>query len=118
VAISLGRDCSIAFNGTPVAGVRDVTIDETASTITIRPFGSRQSFQYQTGYSITATVETIDDAAVATAIAAMESGAALAVVATGATFAAIVTRVGDAQPLDGLRAFAIELAGTLATWRQ
>ena len=117
MAISLGRDCSLSFNGVPVAGVRDVTIDETASTITVRPFGSRQSFRYQTGYEISATVETIDDAAAATAIAALESGSAIAVVATGATFAAIVTRVGDAQPLDGVRAFSIELAGTLATWR-
>lgn len=117
MAISLGRDCSLSFNGTPVAGVRDVTIDETASTITVRPFGSRQSFRYQTGYEITATVETIDDAAASVAIAALESGAPIAVVATGATFAAVVTRVGDAQPLDGVRAFAIELAGTVSTWR-
>ncbi len=117
MGISLGRDCSLSFNGTPVAGVRDVTIDEAATTITVRPFGARQSFRYQTGFEITATVETIDDAAASVAIAALESGASIAVVATGATFAAVVTRVGDAQPLDGVRAFSIELAGTIATWR-
>ncbi len=117
MAISLGRNCSLSFNGTPVAGVRDVTIYETATTITIRPFGSRASFQYQTGYGITATVETIDDAAASVAIAALESGSSLAVVATGASFQAIVTRVGDAQPLDDLRAFLIELAMTQAAWR-
>ena len=117
MGISLGRDCALSFNGVPVAGVRDVTIDEAASTITVRPFGSRQAFRYQTGFEINATVETIDDAAAATAIAALESGSAIAVVATGATFAAIGTRVSDAQPLDDVRGFVIELAGTLSTWR-
>ena len=117
MAISLGRGCSISFNGVAVAGVRDVTIDESATTISVRPFGSRAAFQYQTGYGIAAIVETIDDAAAATAISAMESGGVIAVVATGATFTAVVTRVGDAQPLDDVRAFSIELAMTQSGWR-
>lgn len=117
MAISLGRDASISFNGVPVAGVRDVVFDETATTITIRPFGERLQYQYQTGYAIAASIDTIDDAAVATAVTALETGSAINVVATGATFTAIVTRVSDAQPLDDVRAFSIELAVTKSGWR-
>ena len=117
MAISLGRNALISFNGVAVAGVRDVTFDESATTITVRPFGERIQYQYQTGYAIVASVDTIDDAAAATAVAALETGSAISVVATGATFTAIVTRVSDAQPLDDVRGFSIELAVTKSGWR-
>ena len=57
-------------------------------------------------------VETIDDAAASTAVAAAIAGTEIAVVAGGHTFTAVVSRVSDAQPLDEVRAYQIEMVKT------
>jgi len=120
MAISLGKDCSLAFGGTAVPGVRDVTIDTQASTIEVDQFGSRVNYVYQTGYSFTMTVETIDDTVADAAHTAQYSGAISAVTATGlpAGLYFVVAGVSDAQPLDGVRVFSIELKQTLYGLRQ
>jgi len=120
MAISLGRNCSLAFGGTAVPGVRDVTIDTQASTIEVDQFGSRVNYVYQTGYSFTMTVETIDDTVADAAHTAQYSGAISAVTATGlpAGLYFVVAGVSDAQPLDGVRVFSIELKQTLYGLRQ
>jgi hypothetical protein len=120
VAISLGKDCSLAFGGTPVPGVRDVTIDTQASTIELEQFGSRVNYVYQTGYSFTLTVETLDSTVADAAHTAQYSGAISAVTATGLPSGLyfVVAGVSDAQPLDGVRAFSIELKQTLYGLRQ
>jgi len=120
MAISLGRNCSLAFGGTAVPGVRDVTIDTQASTIEVDQFGSRVNSVYQTGYSFTMTVETIDDTVADAAHTAQYSGAISAVTATGlpAGLYFVVAGVSDAQPLDGVRVFSIELKQTLYGLRQ
>jgi len=120
MAISLGKDCSLAFGGTAVPGVRDVTIDTQASTIELEQFGSRVNYVYQTGYSFTVTVETIDDTVADAAHTAQYSGAISAVTATGlpAGLYFVVAGVSDAQPLDGVRVFSIELKQTLYGLRQ
>jgi hypothetical protein len=120
MAISLGRNCSLAFGGVAVLGVRDVTIDTQASTIELEQFGSRVNYVYQTGYSFTLTVETIDDTVADEAHTAQYSGAISAVTATGLPGGLyfVVTGVSDAQPLDGVRAFSIELKQTLYGLRQ
>jgi hypothetical protein len=120
MAISLGKDCSLAFGGTAVAGVRDVTIDTQASTIELERYGDRVNYVYHTGYSFTITVETIDDAVADAARTAQYSGAISAVTATGlpAGLYFVVAGVSDAQPLDGVRAFSIELKQSLYGLRQ
>jgi len=120
MAISLGRECNLQFGGTPVLGVRDVTIDTQASTIELERYGSRVNYVYQTGYSFTITVETIDDTVADAAHTAQYSGAISAVTATGlpAGLYFVVAGVSDAQPLDGVRAFSIELKQTLYGLRQ
>jgi|GEM_PF-1491502 len=120
MAISLGRNCSLAFGGTAVPGVRDVTIDTQASTIELERYGDRVNYVYQTGYSFTITVETIDDTVADAAHTAQYSGAISAVTATGlpAGLYFVVAGVSDAQPLDGVRVFSIELKQTLYGLRQ
>lgn len=120
MAISLGRNCSLAFGGVAVPGVRDVTIDTQASTIEVDQFGSRVNAVYQTGYSFTMTVETIDDTVADDAHTAQYSGAVSLVTATGLPSGGlyfVVTGVSDAQPLDGVRAFAIELKQSISGLR-
>lgn len=112
MAISLGRESGLTWDGVAVPGVRDVTVDYATSSIEIRPFGSRASFSYPTGYAVSLTVETIDDAAASTAVAASIAGTEIVVVAGGHSFTAVVTRVSDAQPLDSVRAYAIEMQKT------
>jgi hypothetical protein len=117
VAISLGRESGLTWGGVAVPGVRDVSVDYVVAMAEVRPFGSRHAFQYPTGYAVTLTVETIDDAAAATAVAAAIAGTEIAVVAGGHSFTAIVTGVTDAQPLDGVRAYQIQMAKTQAGLR-
>jgi hypothetical protein len=115
--IYLGRDAGLTWDGSPVDGVRDVSVTYTGQTFEVRPFGSRAFFSFQTGYAVDLIVETIDADAAATATTALQSGADVAVVAGGHTFTAIVTSVADAQPLDGVRAWAVAMTKTQAGLR-
>lgn len=119
MAISLGKDCSIAFGGIPVPGVRDVTVDLSVSSIQVDPFGSRANASYSTGYSYSVTVDTIDEDAAITAAGLAISGETVAVTATGlpSGLVFIVSAVGDAQPLDGVRAYSIALAQSIGGLR-
>lgn len=117
MAISLGRESGLTWDGVAVPGVRDVTVDYATSSIEIRPFGSRHTVSYPTGYAITVIVDTIDDAAATTAAAAAIAGTEIAVATGGHSFTAVVTRVSDAAPLDGVRAWSIEMTKTQAGLR-
>jgi hypothetical protein len=117
MAISLGRDAGLTWDGVAVPGVRDVTVSYAAVTREFQPFGSRTIVSYHTGYSVSLTVETIDDAAASTAVAASLAGTEIAVVAGGHTFTAVVVNVSDAQPLDDVRAYAIQMQKTTAGLR-
>lgn len=112
MAISLGRDAGLTWDGVPVPGVRDVLVGYAAATREITPFGSRATISYQTGYSVAITVETIDDAAASDAVAAAIAGTEIAVVAGGHTFTAVVTNVSDAHPLDDVRVWSIQMTKT------
>jgi len=112
VGISLGREAGLTWDGVAVPGVKNVSVGVIAVTRDIQPFGSREIFSYQTGYSVSITVDTIDDAAAATAIAAAIAGTEIAVVAAGYSFTAIVTNVSDSMPLDDVRVFSIQMTKT------
>jgi len=119
VGISLGKDCSLAFNGVAVPGVRDVTKELQAATIAVDAFASRANAAYSTGYVYSLTVDTIDEDAAITAEALAISGETVAVTATGlpAGLVFVVDRVSDGQPLDGLRAFSISLSQSIGGLR-
>ena len=110
MAITLGKDCTVSVGGT-VTSARNATFTETARTIDINEFGSRYSSVYSTGFDASCTVEFIDADDAVGMITAMESGAQVTVSggAGGWTFVAIVTNVGESDPLDDVVAFTVEL---------
>lgn len=112
MAISLGRDCGLTWDGVAVPGLRDVTVDLVPEVTRIRPYGSRTHVDYQTGYAIELVVETIDDAAASTALTKALSGAEIAVAATGWTFTGVVAGLTDTQPIDDVRGFRITINST------
>jgi len=66
---------------------------------------------------VSITLDTIDDAAATTAIAAAIAGTEIAVVTAGYSFTAVVTNVSDSMPLDDVRVWSIQLTKTQAGLR-
>jgi len=112
MAIYLGRDASVTWDGVAVPGIRDVQISTSGTTREITPFGSRETFAYHTGYLVSITIDTIDDAAATTAVAAAIAGTEIAVVTNGYSFSAVVANVSDSQPLDDARVWSIQMTKT------
>ena len=113
MAITLGRNCTVSVGGT-VTSARNATFTETARTIDVNEFGSRNSTVYSTGFDGSCTVEFIDAADAGVMVAAMESGEQVTVSggAGGWSFPAIVTNFGETDPLDDVVAFTVELKRT------
>jgi len=112
MAIYLGRNAVVTWDGVAVPGVRDVQVSVAGTTREITPFGSRATISYQTGYAVSITLDTIDDAAATTATAAAIAGTEIAVVTTGYSFTAVVTSVSDSMPLDDVRVWSIQMTKT------
>ena len=117
MAIYLGRNASVTWDAVPVPGIRDVQVNVTGTTREITPFGSRATISYHTGYAVSITIDTIDDAAATTAIAAAIDGSEIAVVADGYSFSAVVANVSDSQALDDVRVWSIQMTKTQAGLR-
>ena len=117
MAISLGRDAVVTWDGVTVPGVRDVQVSVAVTTREITPFGSRATFSYPTAYVVSISIDTIDDAAATTAIAAAIAGTEIAVVTNGYSFTAVVANVSDSMPLDDVRTWSIQLTKTQAGLR-
>lgn len=112
MAISLGRDVVVTWDGVAVSGVRDVQVSVAGTTREITPFGSRATISYHTGYGVSISIDTIDDAAATTAIAAAIAGTEIAVVLAGYTFTAVVANVSDSIPLEDRRQWSIQMTKT------
>ena len=117
MAIYLGRDAYVTWDGVSVPGIRDVQVSVAGTTREITPFGSRATISYHTAYGVSITIDTIDDAAATTAPAAALAGTEIAVVTNGYSFSAVVTNVSDSQPLDDARVWSIQLTKTQAGLR-
>lgn len=117
MAISLGRDVVVTWDGVTVPGVRDVQVSVVVTTREITPFGSRATISYPTAYVVSISIDTIDDAAATTAVAAAIAGTEIAVVTNGYSFTAVVANVSDAMPLDDVRTWSIQLTKTQAGLR-
>lgn len=117
MAISLGRDAVVTWDGVTVPGVRDVQVSVAVTTREITPFGSRATISYPTAYVVSISIDTIDDAAATTAVAAAIAGTEIAVVTNGYSFTAVVANVSDSMPLDDVRTWSIQLTKTQAGLR-
>ena len=117
MAISLGRDAVVTWDGVTVPGIRDVQVSVAGTTREITPFGSRATISYPTAYVVSISIDTIDDAAATTAIAAAIAGTEIAVVTNGYSFTGVVANVSDSMPLDDVRTWSIQLTKTQAGLR-
>ena len=117
MAISLGRDAVVTWDGVTVPGVRDVQVSVAVTTREITPIGSRATISSPTAYVVSISIDTIDDAAATTAVAAAIAGTEIAVVTNGYSFTAVVANVSDSQPLDDARTWSIQLTKTQAGLR-
>lgn len=109
MAITLGRNCSISVGGN-IASARSVTVSESARTIDIEEFGSRQNTVYSTGYDASVSVELNDGADVSGLFTSLQNGAAITVSggSGGWSFPAIVTGISETFSVDGVATFTIE----------
>jgi hypothetical protein len=109
MAITLGKDCSISIDGN-VSGVRSVTLTETARTIDINPFGSREASVYSTGYDCSVSVELNDSEALSGAFDSMHTGTPVQVSggAGNFSFRAVITGISESDPIDGVATFTID----------
>lgn len=110
MAITLGKDCSIALDGGYIASARNVTLTESARTIDVNPYGSRYAATYNTGYDCTVSVELNDVAGLGTAFEKMHTGGTFQVFggAAGFSFIAVMTGISETDPIDGVATFTIE----------
>ena len=109
MAITLGKDCRISIGG-DVTGVRNVTLTESARTIDINPFGSREASVYQTGYDCSVSVELNDSAALGSAFSSMHNGTPVQVSGGAGSFSflAVITGISESDPVDGVATFTID----------
>jgi len=119
VAIVLGKDCTITFAGGVILSARNVTLTESARTIEINEYGSRYSSVYSTGYECSVSVEFNDPADLGTAFNLMHTGSSFAVSggASGFSFQAVMTGIGESDPIDGVATCTIEARMTHPTLR-
>ena len=109
MAITLGKDCTVAVGGTLV-GVRNVTFSETARTIDIEEYGSRYASVYNTGFDASVSCELNDSASVSGLFTAMQNGTEVTVSggSGGWSFPAVITGISESDPIDGVATFTVE----------
>ena len=109
MAITLGKDCSISVGGN-IASARSVTITESARTIDIEEFGTRQSTVYSTGYDASVSVELNDVSDASSLISSLQNGTSITVSGGtgGWSFPAVVTGVSETFSIDGVATLNIE----------
>lgn len=115
MAITLGKDCFISLGGGTVLSARNVTLSESARTIDINPFGSREVVSYSTGYECAVTVEFNDSSDLRGAFAYMHTGQSFTVSGGAGAFAfqAILTGISESDSIDGVATFTIEAKMTM-----
>lgn len=111
MAITLGKDCTIALGGSPIASARNVVLTESARTIDINAYGSRYAAVYSTGYECSVQIELNDPADIGgVGFRHLHAGTQFTVSggAGGFSFEAICTGITESDPLDGAVVCTIE----------
>jgi len=109
VAITLGKDCAITV-GNSIVSARSVTLDYTARTIDVEPYGSRVDAVYPVAYTGTVTVEFNDSSDLAGIYDAIVDGSEITVSGGAGNwqFPAVITRASESDPIDGVATFSVE----------
>lgn len=110
MAITLGKDCSIALDGGLVFSARNVQLSESARTIDVNAYGSRYAGVYSTGYECTVSVELNDSDDLGSAFDRLHTGTSFTVFggAGGFSFQAVLTGIQESDPVDGVASFVLE----------
>lgn len=111
MAITLGKDCAISVDGSPLVSARLVNIQRSARTIDVDEYGSRQVTSYPTGFETVVTVEVNDSVDCSAAIDGIRDGLKFDLISSGGNGLAmpcIVTSYSESQPVDGVVTYTIE----------
>jgi len=110
MAITLGKDCTISFDGSTITSARNVTLTESARTIDVNRFGSRYAATYSTGYECSVSVELNDSEDLASLFTAMHTGSTFQVSGGAGSFlfTAVMTGISETDSIDGVATFTIE----------
>ena len=110
MAITLGKDCYIRMDGGTITSARNVQLTETARTIEIGQYGSREAAVYSTGYECAVSVELNDVSEIMGGFQRIHSGTSFTVSggAGGFSFEAIVMSISESDPIDGVVSCTIE----------
>lgn len=109
MAITLGKDCTVTI-GENIVSARSVTISESARTIEINEFASRDVAVYSTGYDATVSVEFNDETDASGLITSLQSGGEISVSggAGGWSFTAVLIGLSETASIDGVATFTAE----------
>lgn len=118
MAITLGKDCTVSVGNT-ITSARSVTFEETAKTIEVDAYAQRVAAVYSVGYDATVSIEFNDSADIGGMFTALEAGSVVTISggAGGWSFPAILTRIGESDPIDGVATFTAEAKITLSGLR-
>jgi hypothetical protein len=109
VAITLGKDCTIAIGNT-IASARNVSFSYSVRTIDVDEYGSREAAVYPVGVEATVSVEFNDSADLSGAYSLVTSGAPVTI-SGGAgswSFLGVITSISESDPIDGVATYTVE----------
>jgi len=118
VAITLGKDCTIAL-GNQILSARSVSLAYSVRTIDVEEYGSREAAVYPVGVEASVSVEFNDTADLAGAYQLVTAGTPITV-SGGAgnwSFLAVITSISESDPIDGVATFTVEARLTRAGLR-
>lgn len=109
MAITLGKDCTVAVGGT-IASARSVTFEIGAKTLDVDAYASRLAAVYSTGWDSSVSIEFNDAADFGTMFDALKNGDLVAISGGAAawSFNAVLTRITESDPIDGVATFTAE----------
>lgn len=109
MAITLGKDCTVAVGGT-ISSARSVTFETSAKTIDLDQFASRIGAVYSTGWDATVSIEFNDSADIGSMFTALKNGTLVQISGGAASWAfdAVLTRISENDPIDGVATFTAE----------
>lgn len=113
--ISLGRDCTITVNGTPLAGVRSVDVAIKRKEVSFDAWDGNE-YTLPGFRSATISIETISGADAATLASLIGTAAFIQVSGTNAGGTFIVTEVAASEPLDDVVSYVATLRSSKASF--
>lgn len=118
MAIALGKDCTLSIGGS-ILSARNATFEVSGKTIDVDPFGSRIAAVYSTGWDASFSAECNDIADIGGLFSMAKDGLYVSVSGGAGAwqFDAVITRITETDPIDGVATFNVEGKMTLPIYR-